>query len=344
MTESQNPEVVVGIGSSALASVVGPGSPIASGSADLVLLQQLRQRLAQVNVQLATSGTKYGAKSPVMIQLNTERASIDAQTRAELERIRVRTKNELDLAILAEDGIRRQIAAQERIVDKVTEKADRLVLLQEEAQSNRGIYQDLYSKLEEASVTAGIKASNITLVDPARIPAQPSYPKKKATIAFGALIGLVVGFAAAFLWDYFDDSIAMPEQVEQITAIPVIGAIPDFNQRKSATGSYGFARGFTLKKQGSRGGKIECVAAPSTSISNRGVVPRASHRFVADPSGTASPCRSVHERIAWRREVDHLPQYGCCFLHFRAIVFSISTQTCGARRLTDSLTAPTTLA
>ena len=268
MTESQNPEVVVGIGSSALASVVGPGSPIASGSADLVLLQQLRQQLAQVNVQLATSGTKYGAKSPVMIQLNTERASIDAQTRAELGRIRVRTKNELDLAILAEDGIRRQIAAQERIVDKVTEKADRLVLLQEEAQSNRGIYQDLYSKLEEASVTAGIKASNITLVDPARIPAQPSYPKKKATIAFGALIGLVVGFAAAFLWDYFDDSIAMPEQVEQITAIPVIGAIPDFNQRKSATRSYGFAPGFTLKSKDREEGKSNAwlLRAPRSQI------------------------------------------------------------------------------
>jgi len=114
-----------------------------------------------------------------MIQLNTERASIDAQTRAELGRIRVRTKNELDLAILAEDGIRRQIAAQERIVDKVTEKADRLVLLQEEAQSNRGIYQDLYSKLEEASVTAGIKASNITLLIRREYLLSPRTPRRR---------------------------------------------------------------------------------------------------------------------------------------------------------------------
>jgi succinoglycan biosynthesis transport protein ExoP len=268
MTESQDPEVVVGIGSSALASVLGPGSPVAPGSADLVLLQQLRQQLAQVNVQLAISGTKYGAKSPVMIQLHTERASIDAQIRAELDRIRMRTKNELDLAILAEDGIRRQIAAQEKIVDKVTEKADQLVLLQEEAQSNREIYQDLYSKLEEASVTAGIKASDITLVDPARIPAQPSYPKKKATIAFGALIGLVVGFAAAFSWDYFDDSIAMPEQVEQITAIPVVGAIPDFNQIKSATGNHRFAPRFTLKDEDRDEGKSNAwlLRAPRSQI------------------------------------------------------------------------------
>jgi capsular exopolysaccharide synthesis family protein len=268
MTESQDPEVVVGIGSSALASVLGPGSPVAPGSADLVLLQQLRQQLAQVNVHLATSGTRYGAKSPVMIQLQSERAATDAQIRAELERIRMRTKNELDLAILAEDGIRRQVAAQEKIVDRVTEKADQLVLLQEEAQSNREIYQDLYSKLEEASVTAGIKASNITLVDPARIPSQPSYPKKKTTIAFGALIGLVVGIATAFSWDCFDDSIAMPEQVEQITAIPVIGAIPDFHQRKGAAGSYGFASGFTSKNKDRDEGRSNAwlLRAPRSQI------------------------------------------------------------------------------
>jgi polysaccharide biosynthesis transport protein len=241
MTESQDPEVVAGIGSGSLPSILGPDSSLAPGSTDLVLLQQLRQRLSQVKVQLATSGTKYGPKSPVMLQLQTERSSIDAQVRAELERIRSRTKDELDLAILAENGLRQQIGEQEKVVDRVTEKADQLVLLQEEAQSNREIYQDLYSKLEGASVTAGIKASNITLVDPARTPAQPSYPKKKTTIACGALIGLFCGIVTAFSWDYFDDSIAMPERIEQITSIPVIGAIPDFHRKQSIAGKYGFA-------------------------------------------------------------------------------------------------------
>jgi len=241
MTESQDPEVVAGIGSGSLASILGPDSSLAPGSTDLVLLQQLRQRLAQVKVQLAISGTKYGSKSPVMLQLQTERSSIDAQIRAELERIRSRTKDELDLAILAENGLRQQIGEQEKVVDRVTEKADQLLLLQEEAQSNREIYQDLYSKLEEASVTAGIKASNITLVDPARTPAQPSYPKKKTTIAIGALIGLFCGIVTAFSWDYFDDSIDMPERIEQITSIPVIGAIPDFHRKQSTAGKYGFA-------------------------------------------------------------------------------------------------------
>ena len=241
MTETQDPDVVLGIGSTSLASGIGPESPLAQGSADLTLLQQLREQLAQVRMQLSAANTKYGAKNPAVVQLHSQESSIESQIRSELDRIRSRAKNDLDLAVLAENGIRKQVADQEQTVNKVTAKADQLVLLEEEALSSREIYQDLYTKLEEASVTAGIRASNITLVNPARTPVAPSFPKQRTTLALGAFIGLLIGCIAAFLWDYFDDSISIPEQVEQITTYPVIGAIPDFGQKVSSAGKYGFA-------------------------------------------------------------------------------------------------------
>lgn len=239
MTETQDPDVVLGIGSSSLASGLSSTSPLAPGSSDLTLLQGLRAQQAQLKVQIAASSNKYGDKNPAMVQLHDEYNVLDAQIRTELERIRTRAKNDLDLAVLAEKGIQQQINVQEQEVNKVTEKADQLILLQEEALSSREIYQDLYAKLEEATVTAGIKASNITLVNPARVPSKHSSPKGKVAVALGGVLGLVVGLFAAFLWDYFDDSIAGPEQVEQITTIPVIGAIPDFEQRQSGASRYG---------------------------------------------------------------------------------------------------------
>ena len=239
MAETQDPEVVLGIGSASGGQ--GTDSPIASDSVDLSLLRDLRQRLAQVTVQIAAAGTRYGAKNPVMLQLQNERTSIETQIQVEMTRIRARAKDDLELASLAEVGIRQRIAEQEHIVNVATEKEEQLALLQEDAESYRRIYHDISTKLEEASVTAGIRASNVTLVDPARTPAEPSSPKKKETVGFGALAGLFLGLAAAFTWDYFDDSIALPEQVEQITSVPVIGAIPDFHQRRNAYAKYGLA-------------------------------------------------------------------------------------------------------
>jgi polysaccharide biosynthesis transport protein len=242
MTETQDPDVVLGIGSSALVSGPGADSSLSHGSSDLTLLQQLRQQKAQLTVDLAASSVKYGAKNPAILQLQNQNAAIDAQIRAELDRIRTRAKNDLDLAQLAESGIRQQIGVQEQEVNKVTEKADQLVLLQEEALSSRDIYQDLYSKLEEASVTAGMKASNVTLVNPARTPSRPSSPRKTLTLGLGGVLGLLFGLMAAFVWDHFDDSIKTPEQVEQITSLPLIGAIPNFAQKQSTAGKYGLTQ------------------------------------------------------------------------------------------------------
>ncbi|HEX4286658.1 MAG TPA: polysaccharide biosynthesis tyrosine autokinase [Terracidiphilus sp.] len=238
ISQTQDPEVVVGIGSGPLAASLGANSPLSPGSADLALLQHLQQQLAQVAIQRATAGTKYGQKNPAMHQLQNEQESIETQIRAELDHIRSRAQSDLRLAVLDEQGIRNQIAQQEQAVNQVTAKTDQLLLLEEEARSSRAIYQDLYTKLEEASVTAGIKASNIALVDPARPPARPSYPKKGTTLALGCFAGLLFGLLSAFTWDYFDDSISAPEDAERVALLPVIGAIPAFHRRRSSLRSY----------------------------------------------------------------------------------------------------------
>jgi len=239
MVQTQDPDVVLGVGSSPLASSLGSDSVLSPGSPDLTLLQQLRQQKAQLDVQLAAAESKYGAKNPAIIQLRNEESSLSAQISAELTRIRTRAKNDLNMAALAEDGIRQRVTSQEQEVNKVSAKADQLLLLQEEALSNRALYQDLYTKLEEASVAAGIRASNITLVNPARSPTRPSSPKKLTSIGLGGTFGLLGGLIAAFLWDYFDDSITSPEQIRQLTTTPVIGIIPDFEQKQNAIGRYG---------------------------------------------------------------------------------------------------------
>jgi len=243
MTETQDPDVVLGVGSSSLATDLGSNSVLSPGSPDLQLLQKLREQRAQLGVELAASNTKYGAKNPAVLQLHNQENVLDGQIRAEMERIRTRAKNDLALATLSENGIRQRISVQEQEVNKTSAKEDQLLLLQEEALSSREIYQNLYSKLEEASVSAGMKASNITLVSPARNAAVPSSPKVKAIVEMGALVGLVLGLIAAFLWDYFDDSVTTAEQIEHLTSVPVIGVIPDHVRKQGVVSNYGYSSG-----------------------------------------------------------------------------------------------------
>jgi uncharacterized protein involved in exopolysaccharide biosynthesis len=74
MTETQDPDVVLGISSSTLVSDLGSNSPLSHGSSNLTLLQGLRQQQAQLTVNLAASNVSYGARNPAIIQLQRENA------------------------------------------------------------------------------------------------------------------------------------------------------------------------------------------------------------------------------------------------------------------------------
>lgn len=264
LAETQDPDVVIGIGSSTLVSGIGAGSPLSPGSQDLTLLGDLRQQQGKLKVQLAADTTKYGSKNPAITQIHNQITALDEQIHDELGRIRLRTKNDLDLAKLAEDGIRQRVQAQEQEVNKTSTKADQLLLLQEEALSDRSLYDGLYTKLEEANVAAGIHASNITLIDPARVSALASSPNPVRDCTLLALVGLFFGLASAFLQNYFDDSIVTPDDLQAITSSNAIGVIPDFMQ--SGGRSYGYGGAKAKEPAPARTAQSWLIQAPRSQV------------------------------------------------------------------------------
>jgi capsular exopolysaccharide synthesis family protein len=163
---------------------------------------------------------------------------MDGQIKAELQRIHQRAKNEFDLAKITEAGVQKSVSDQEQQVSNLSDSIDKLLLLHQEESSNRLLYQDLYTKLEEANVSAGSRASNITVVDPARIAARPSSPKAVLNLAMGLGAGLFLGVFAAFSRDYLDDSVVTPAQVELLTNSPVLGLVPAFALANRGYGRY----------------------------------------------------------------------------------------------------------
>ena len=233
--QSGEPDAVLSIGSSSLVSGQGADSTLAPANGGLALLQHLRAQQVEVDVEAAKAAAKYGAKNQVMVEYNHQRAAIHDQIDTELQHIRDRTKSDLDLAVDAEKGLRTKVNAQQGEVSEWTTKADHLLLLQGEAASSRALYQDLFAKLQESQFAAGIRASRVTLLDAARVPSIPAGPKKRADLGLGALVGLVLGFLAAFLVELLDDSLHSERQVIKAFGVPVLGSIPHFPRDAKGT-------------------------------------------------------------------------------------------------------------
>ncbi len=110
-------------------------------------------------------------------------------------------------------------------------------------QRNAQTYQELYNLLEkryqEALISEEQTPSGIEVVDLAVPEYNPVAPKRGVTIAFGVIIGLLLGAGIVLLIHGLDQSIHTPEQAEKfgtlLSTIPVIETFDENIRAKAAT-------------------------------------------------------------------------------------------------------------
>ena len=221
-------DVILGLGNDPLAAQ--SNSMVLTQGGGLSNLQQLRQQQSQLKINLADAATTYGANNRHLKEIETQIRALDEQIQEELQQIVKRAQVDFQLAQQTEGEIRRQFGQQKAAASKLNEKTVQFAVLSQEAFSRKNLYEDLYTKLQEANVSAGIKATNITIVDPARSQSVPIRPKPVSYMAIGLLFGIFVGLSTAFTADNLDRTVTTPLEVEEITGKPVIGIIPTFGE------------------------------------------------------------------------------------------------------------------
>lgn len=191
-----------------------------------VLLISLRQQEADLSGQYAEDASKYGSDYPRLVQLKNRLESVRAAIKTEAGKVVGRAKDEYMAAEAAEAAAKKAFEEQKVIATKMNNKTIDFTIAKHEADSNRELYQRLLQKLKEAGVLAGLRSSDINIVDPAAPPDRPAKPNVPLYLALAALVGTTVGVASAFLRDTMDSSLRNPEEIETTTHVPVLGVIP----------------------------------------------------------------------------------------------------------------------
>lgn len=85
----------------------------------------------------------------------------------------------------------------------------------------------LKEDLAELQVTGAETPGGVEVVSPASVPSSPSSPKPLRYAILALLLGVVLGTAAAFAAEYFDNKVYSKDQVERLTGgAPVLATIP----------------------------------------------------------------------------------------------------------------------
>jgi capsular exopolysaccharide synthesis family protein len=108
----------------------------------------------------------------------------------------------------------------------MAEKLVQYNILKREADTNKQLYDGMLQKLKEAGITAGLRSSNIRVVDPALIPTGPSRPNKTRNVMLSILVGLIGGIGLALLREYLDNTVKTPDDIETLARLPSLAVVP----------------------------------------------------------------------------------------------------------------------
>jgi capsular exopolysaccharide synthesis family protein len=232
LVQTQDPEVVLGLGTMNGASAIGGGTGTLTSDSGIELVRSLRAQEAALSRQYAGYAVTYGPNDSKMIQLQQQMDAVKQQMQAELERIRLRAANAYLYAKRNEGTIRQQFTEQQSAADAMADKTVKLQVLAQEAYSNRALYESLFSKLQTASLASGVRAARIDVVDQARAAGSPSSPEYVKYMALITGFGLFAGITAAFLRESMDQTVRSPRHLREVFNLPMLGYVPNIHNGK----------------------------------------------------------------------------------------------------------------
>ena len=122
--------------------------------------------------------------------------------------------------------IKEEIAAITRKISALAQREMEYNRLKKEVEANRKIHDMLRERLEEVRISEAEKVSDVSIIDPAMIPADPINTQSTLSIPLGAFLGLIMGLILAIIVENLDASIGTMEDVENIIKLAVLGVIP----------------------------------------------------------------------------------------------------------------------
>jgi exopolysaccharide transport family protein len=198
-----------------------------NGSGNIApLISNLRGKEADLKIRIAELSTQFGPSYPKVVQLSNELKEVEAQIQQELKKVADRVRGQYLAAQQEETMLRDKFELQKQEANKLNESAIEYTLLKRDVDVNRQLYEGLLEKLKEAGVTAGLRSSNIRVVDAARTPTYPTEPNIPRNLMFALALGLTSGIGLAFLLENMDNTVRTTEQAQSISGLPALGMIP----------------------------------------------------------------------------------------------------------------------
>lgn len=189
-------------------------------------LSTLRAQRSGVAAEYARMLVQFEPGYPAARALKAQLDSLDSAIGRELGSVQGSRRASYDEALKRERELSAQVDSLKGQFDQQQQDTIQYNVYQREVDTNRQLYDALLQRYKEIGLSGSVGATNIAIVDTAKVPGGPSSPKLFNYMILALLAGLAISAAAIIALEQIDNGVRSPEDIERLFNLALLGNVP----------------------------------------------------------------------------------------------------------------------
>ena len=170
-----------------------------NGGFATAVLQQIQAHRSDLQQEQAQLSAEHGPNFPRVVEIAHQLQDLNHQKQVEDAKLVQRFYTNWQTALEREQLVRKSLEETTGQGLKLNSSAIQYAAMRQEAEASHQLYLRVQEKVEEAGLAAGVHGSNISVIDPGRVPVKPVTPDLPLYMAITFFAGLWLATGGALL-------------------------------------------------------------------------------------------------------------------------------------------------
>lgn len=198
----------------------------ALGSSQSEELKEIIKRLNEEKQRFADIKALFGENHPEYARLQATIAELEGQVSATVQLLSKQAQSEFERNRNQESLLQKDVEDTKAQYDQLNLRSAEYQRAKQEADADRGLYEELVKKIREGEINSGFKNDMVRIADPARPGSKPVSPRLLLNLALALMLSSLASVFIVILSDRIDTTIKNPEQVALGLNTRVLGTLP----------------------------------------------------------------------------------------------------------------------
>lgn len=233
-------------------------STVTSVSQSPAVQETLRQ-IQLVDTQLAQDRSRFQENHPAIASLKSKKADLQGLLQEQMKQVlgtkrlnpnSIPQNSQFEQTLTADFvksearrlGLESQAAALSNLQNTYKQRVNILPSLEQkqrelerQLQASQSTYAILLQKFQELRIAENQNTATARIISSALVPDEPIAPRESLYLGAGAILGLLLGVATAFIFEAKDTSIRTIDEAKRMFGFPLLGMIPALKKLEKVT-------------------------------------------------------------------------------------------------------------